>query len=160
MNENEEAEDRATMARLAQRLRESTGKQGVYYVLPFPARWRLYAFAWEDFGDLWHNHAWRRYVVSDLAEAWAGILHRKAEDLQKELMPLWKGVPRGRVERLAPQEFTIFHGNDLGDTGLTPERIQNAFELARSKVVWSFDPHEQQDPTQRVTLMGVLRDEH
>ena len=65
-----ENEDRATAARLAKRLLESASKQGVYHILRFPTDWRLYAFPWEDFGDLWHGDVWRRFAADDLAEAW------------------------------------------------------------------------------------------
>src|SRR5437763_1305786 len=82
MNDSGYSEDRATTAKLAYRLRESAGKEGVYYILRFPARWRLYSFPWEDFGDLWHGDVWRRYVINDLAEAWAGGAKVTAEQLK------------------------------------------------------------------------------
>jgi hypothetical protein len=156
MGNEAELEDQATISKLIRRLVESTGKQGVYYVLPFPTRWRLYAFPWEDFGDIWHNHAWQNYVTSDLAESWAEITKMTVADLKRELSPLWKSVPRGRVERAAVQEYTIFHGDDLADTGIAQERIRGAFELSTSKVIWSFDPHEQRVPEQQAKLRALL----
>ena len=75
-------EDRLTTARMAHKLQESAGKEGVYYVVRLPARWRLYAFAWEDFGDLWHGDVWRRYVADDLAEAWKSIANATSEQLK------------------------------------------------------------------------------
>ena len=145
-------EDRAAASRMVYKLRESAGKEGVYYILRFPTRWRLYAFAWEDFGDLWHGDVWRRYVVEDLAEAWKGISGVTAEQLK----PFWKGFPRGRVERVGILEYTIFHGDDLSDTGVKPQRIEMAFELASSHIKWSFDPHEEQNPEHRVALLRLL----
>ena len=55
MNDGGYDEDRASVARFAAKLRESAGKEGVSYIVRFPTRWRLYAFPWEDFGDLWHG---------------------------------------------------------------------------------------------------------
>ena len=114
MNDGGYDEDRATTARLAYRLREAAGKEGVYYILRFPERWRLYAFPWDDFGDLWHGDVWRRYVVNDLAEAWAG----KAKVTAEQLKPWWKGFPRGRIERMGIQDYTLFHADDIA---LKPE---------------------------------------
>jgi hypothetical protein len=151
-----EAEDRATTLHLTSRLRESGGKEGVYYVARFPTRWRPYAFAWEDFGDLWHGEAWRRYLAGDLAEAWAARLQTSVAALRAALEPWWKGFPRGRVERVGIQEYAIFHANDLAETGVTRERVQNAFELANRKVAWSLDPHEQQNPEHQAALASLL----
>ncbi len=145
-------EDRLTTARLASRLRESSGKEGVYYIVRFPTRWRLYAFPWEDFGDLWHGDVWRRYVAGDLAEAWA----QKVKITAEELKSWWKGFPRGRIERAGIREYTVFHADDFAETGVTPERIKSAFELGSSKVNWTIDPHEQQDPAHRAMLVRLL----
>jgi hypothetical protein len=125
-------DDRATAARLARRLSESPGKQGVYYVVRFPSGWRLYAFPWEDFGGLWHGDAWRRYVALDLAEARAQTATVAAE----ELRPWWKGFPRGRVARTGPGEYVVFHADDLAETGIMPERIAWTFESGNSTVKW------------------------
>ncbi len=145
-------EDRMTASRMAHKLLESAGKEGVYYIVHFPTRWRLYAFAWEDFGDLWHGDVWRRYVVDDLAEAWKGITTVSADQLK----PFWKGFPRGRVERIGILEYTLFHGNDFSETGVTPRRIETAFELANRNVKWSFDPHEEQNPEHQAALLRLL----
>jgi hypothetical protein len=136
---------------------ESTGKEGVYYVLPFPTRWRLYSFPWEDFGDLWHGDAWRGFVIDDLAAAWAAKLQVAMVKLRAQLVPLWKGVPRGRVERSAVMEYVIFHADDLGETGISKDRIMMAFQLIGAKVTWSLDPHEEQNPAQRVALRDLLK---
>jgi hypothetical protein len=152
MNEDSCSEDRATASRLASKLMESVGKEGVYYIVRFPSRWRLYAFAWEDFGDLWHGEVWRRYVAPDLAEAWA----QQATVTAEQLAPWWKGFPRGRVERAGAGQYTIFHGDDLAETGLTAGRIESAFELVNSKVRWSVDPHEKQLPEHRAALLRLI----
>ena len=152
MNEGGSSEDRATVARFASALRESAGKEGVYYIVRFPTRWRLYAFPWEDFGDLWHGEVWRRFVVEDLAEAWANSNKVTAS----ELRPWWKGCPRGRIERADIRAYTIFHGDDFAETGITPARIERAFELASSKIIWSLDPHERQNPEHRARLQQLL----
>lgn len=144
-------EDRAIAARLAKRLLESAGKQGVYYILRFPTGWRLYAFPWEDFGDLWHGAVWRRFVVNDLAESWVS-----ANVTATQLQPWWKGFPRGRIERAGAQEYTVFYANDFAESGITPERIAHAFELGNSKVTWSLDPHEQQSPEHQAALKRLL----
>jgi hypothetical protein len=152
MNEGAYGEDRTTTARLAGRLRESAGKEGVYYIVRFPTRWRLYAFPWEDFGDLWHGDVWRRFVVEELAEAWAPQVTVTAEQLR----PWWKGFPRGRVERHGIRAYTIFHADDYAATGLTPARIEAAFELGNSRVTWSLDPHEEQNAEHRAALQRLL----
>jgi len=149
-----ESEDRAISARLVDRLLESAGKQGVYYVVRFPFRCRLYAFPWEDFGDLWHGDAWRRFVAQELAENWANAT---ASVTAEGLKPWWKGFPRGRVERTGPGEYVIFHADDLGQTGIARERIAQAFELGNSKMTWSADPHEQQNPEHTEALKRLLR---
>src|SRR6516162_8947293 len=113
--------------RLLRRLAESPGKQGVYYVARFPTRWRLYPFPWEDFGELWHGDAWRGYLAQDLAESWASQLKVSVIDLKAKLWPCHKGFPRGRVERVGVGEFTIFHANDLGETGVDHARVEKAF---------------------------------
>src|SRR3954452_11507766 len=141
-------EDRNTTARMVHRLRESGGKEGVYYVVRFPRRWRLYAFPWEDFGDLWHGDVWRRFVANDLAEAWSCV----AEVTAEQLKPWWKGFPRGRVERSGIKQYTIFHGDDNAETDLSSQRIEAAFELGSSTVQWSSDPHEKQNPQHRAAL--------
>ena len=92
-----------------------------------------------------------------MAETWAGIIKMPVEELKKQLVPLWKGVPRGRVKRLAVQEYIIFHADDLAGTGMTQERIQNTFELFNSKVVWSFDPDETQIQEHQSKLRELLR---
>src|SRR5947207_12764863 len=130
MNDAGYNEDRATTAKLAYRLQESAGKEGVYYILRFPARWRLYTFPWDDFGDLWHGDVWRRFVVEDLAQAWAAQTQVTAEQLK----PWWKGVPRGRIERVGIRAYTIFHGDDFAETGIVPSRIESAFEFGSSNV--------------------------
>ncbi len=111
---NDWQEDRSTSARLAKHLLESAGKEGVYYIARFPTRWRLYAFPWEDFGDLWHGDVWRRYVAPDLAETWAQNTPVTAEQLK----PWWKGFPRGRIERAGFQEYIVFHADDFAETGI------------------------------------------
>jgi hypothetical protein len=145
-------EDRATANRMLRKLLASAGKQGVYYVVRFPTRWRLYSFAWEDFGDLWHGDVWRKYVADDLASAWMGIAHVTAE----ELKPWWNGFPRGRVKRGGVMEYTVFHGNDFAATGIAPHRIETAFELGNSSVLWSFDPLEEQNPEHQAALLRLL----
>jgi len=150
--DDEHDQDLATTKRLAASLLESAGKEGVYYILRFPARWRLYAFPWEDFGDLWHGDVWRRYVVQDLAEAWS----ERTEVTAEQLRPWWKGFPRGRVERAGIQAHTIFCADDFADTGIARERIERAFELGNSKVAWSLDPHEQQNPDHQAALKRLL----
>lgn len=153
MNDNDaHSEDRATAVRLAKQLLESAGKQGVYYIVRFPTRWRLYTFPWEDFGDLWHGDVWRRYVADDLAEAWA----QSAKVTAEQLKPWWKGLPRGRIERAGVQEYTVFYADDFAETGITAERIARAFELGNSKVSWSIDPHEQQNPEHQAALKRLL----
>ncbi|HZL43326.1 MAG TPA: hypothetical protein VFD66_08595 [Verrucomicrobiae bacterium] len=145
-------EDRLTATRMVHKLLESTGKEGVYYVVRFPTRWRLYAFPWEDFGDLWHGDVWRRYVADDLAEAWKGIANATSEQLK----PWWKGFPRGRVERSGALQYTVFHGDDLAGTGMSAQRIETAFELSGSRVKWSLDPHEEQNPEHKTALLRLL----
>jgi hypothetical protein len=146
-------EDRGTTARFAAKLRESAGKEGVYYIVRFPTRWRLYAFAWEDFGDLWHGDVWRRYVVEDLAEAWAPQLAITAEQLK----PLWKGFPRGRIERAGIRAYTVYYADDFAETGIAAGRIESAFELGNSSVTWSLDPHEEQNPEHQAALRRLLQ---
>ncbi len=145
-------EDRLTANRMAQKLLESAGKEGVYYIVRFPTRWRLYAFPWDDFGDLWHGDVWRRFVADDLAQAWSGIARVAAD----ELKPWWKGFPRGRVERAGVLAYTVFHGNDFADTGITSHRIETAFELGHNHVHWSLDPHEEQIPEHQAALSRLL----
>jgi hypothetical protein len=149
---NIENEDRLTADRMVCKLRESSGKEGVYYIVRFPTRWRLYAFAWEDFGDLWHGDVWRRYVADDLAEAWRALANVTSE----ELKPWWKGFPRGRVERAGIMQYRVFHGNDFAATGVSQERVEMAFELGHTTVNWSFDPHEEQNPEHRAALLRLL----
>jgi hypothetical protein len=134
------------------RLREAAGKEGVYYIVRFPTRWRLYAFPWEDFGDLWHGDVWRRFVTDDLAEAWVNRTGVKAERLK----PWWKGFPRGRVERSGLRAYTIFYADDFAQTGIARARIESAFELGNSKVTWSLEPHEQQKPEHQAALKRLL----
>ena len=153
MSDDAYREDRATINRLADRLRESAGKEGVYYIARFSTRWRLYAFPWEDFGDLWHGEVWRRYVADDLAEAWAQTTNVTSEQLK----PLWKGFPRGRIERAGIRAYTVFHADDFAETGIVPARIESAFELGSSTVKWSVDPHEQQNPEHQAALRHLLR---
>ena len=148
MNESAYPEDLVNTARLAAKLRESAGKEGVYYLVRFPTGWRLYAFPWEDFGDLWHGDVWRRFVVPDLVEAWA----QRVALTPHQLQPWWKGFPRGRIERAGIRAYTVFHADDIGETGSTQARIESAFELGNSKVQWSLDPHEQQNPEHRAAL--------
>ena len=152
MNESAYREDRATAARLLSRLRESAGKEGVYYIVRFPAGWRLYVFPREDFGDLWHGDVWRRYLADDLAEAWAP----RASVTAQALRPWWKGFPRGRIERAGIQTFTVFHADDFAETGITPARIEAAFELGHCKVTSSVDPHEKRNPEHRAALRRLL----
>ena len=149
-------DDRQTASMLTSRLRESAGKEGVYYVVRFPTRRRLYAFPWEDFGDLWEGDVWRRYVIADLADAWAAQLNIQPDALKKQLAPWPKGFPRGRVERAGVEQYTVFHGDDLADTGVSPERIERAFELVNSAVSWSLDPHERQIPEHQQALNRIL----
>ena len=153
MNEGPYGEDRATSARFAERLRESVGKEGVYYIVRFPTRWRLYAFAWEDFGDLWHGDVWRRFVADDLAEAWG----QKAGVTSLQLKPWWKGFPRGRIERSGIRAYTVFHADDFAHTGIAKARIESAFELGNSEIIWSLDPHEEQNPQHRSALERLLQ---
>src|SRR5439155_1099445 len=145
-------EDQLTASRMVHKLLESAGKEGVYYIVRFPTRWRLYAFAWEDFGDLWHDDVWRRYVADDLAEAWKSLSNVTAEQLK----PWWKGFPRGRVERAGTMQYTVFHGNDFAATGITQQRVETAFELGHASVNWSFDPHEEQNKEHQAALLRLL----
>ena len=126
MNEGAYGEDRSTTARLAGRLRESAGKEG---------------------GDVW-----RRFVVEELTEAWAPQAAVTAEQLH----PWWKGFPRGRIERAGIRAYTVFHADDFTATGLTPARIEAAFELGNSRVTWSLDPHEEQNAEHRAALQRLL----
>jgi hypothetical protein len=104
------------------------------------------------FGDLWHGDVWRRYVVEDLAEAWGPRTGVTAEQLR----PLWKGFPRGRIERAGIRAYTVFHPDDFAETGIPSARIESAFELGNSKVTWSLDRHEQQNPEHQAGLQRLL----
>jgi hypothetical protein len=53
-------------------------------------------------------------------------------------------------------EYTIFHGDDFSDTGITPKRIEKAFELVNGHVKWSFDPNKEQNPEHRAALLQLL----
>jgi len=128
-------------------------RKAFYYIIRFPTRWRLYAFPWEDFGDLWHGDVWRRFVVNDLADAWKPRAAVNAELLQ----PWWKGFPRGRIKRAGIRAYTVFHADDFAETEITRPRIESAFELGNSKVNWSLDPHEAQDPQHRAALQRLLQ---
>jgi hypothetical protein len=137
---------------MLEKVLKSDGREGVFYILRFPTRWRLYAFPREDFGNLGHEDAWQRYVAGDLAESWSLITSVKAGDLE----PWWKGFPRGRVERAGVLDYTVFHGDDIADTGVRPQRVETAFELKRSNVKWSLDPHETQNPEHQAALLRLL----
>jgi hypothetical protein len=149
-------DDQESVARLANRLLESAGQEGVYYVVPFPTRWRLYGFPWEVFGDVWHGDVWRRFVIEDLAEAWSGRLKIPVARLKAQLEPWPKSVPRGRIERAGVQEYTVYHADDLDETHVSKRRIEMAFELTGNKVAWSIDPHEARNPEQRAHLRQLL----
>ena len=125
----------------------------MYYIVRFPSRWRLYAFPWDDFGDLWHGEVWRRFVVNDLAEAWTGHAAVTAEQLK----PWWKGFPRGRIERAGIRAYTVFHADDFAETAITPVRIESAFELGNSQITWSVDAHEQQNAEHTLALRQLLQ---
>jgi hypothetical protein len=148
--------DEQTTHTCTQRLLESAGKEGVYYVVKFPTAWRLYTFPWDEFGDLWHGDVWRRFVIADLAEAWAPHLKLEVANLQKQLEPWAKGFPRGRVERADTLEYIVFHAGDLEGTGITPQRIERAFELFNSKVCWSLDSHEKRQPEHQLAIERIL----
>ena len=137
---------------------ESLGKEGVYYVLKFPTAWRLYAFPAEEFHDIWHGPAWKRYVVPDLASAWHENLGLDEKKLAAALEPWHKGFPRGRIERTSPKEFTLLHGDDLQETGISIDRVIRAFDLGLlDKVTMTKDPHECQDPRHATEVKAILR---
>jgi hypothetical protein len=54
-------------------------------------------------------------------------------------------------------EYTVFHADDFAGTGIAPERIEKAFELSNSKVNWSADPDERQNPEHQAALAKLLR---
>lgn len=138
------------------RIVESGGKDGIFYVLKFPGAWRLYAFPSDEFGDLWHAHAWRKYCVIDLATAWSVKVNKSTEHLEEELKPWWKGFPRGRIERVALMELTVLYGGDLGETGISRYSVQRVFEMDACKVNWIDDPHELQNSNHTAAVAQIL----
>src|SRR5262245_14237676 len=103
-------EDRTATSRLAAKLRESAGKEGVYYIVRFPSRWRLYAFPWEDSGDRWGR-------LATLRSRGPGRSLTRALDGYSRTAQWWKGFPRGRIER----------------SSITKVHIESAFELGNSQ---------------------------
>lgn len=134
--------------RIAGRLHKSPGQEGVYYVVRFPVRWQLVSHVWATMGDKWHRHVWSDYLAKEVAEAWGVDV--------KLLLPLWKAFPRGRVELAGAGEYTIYHGDDLEETGISKQRIVSAFELLNQKVNWVLDSHEQRDPAQVAKLKELI----
>lgn len=144
-------ENTVSKEELYKRLAASSGKEGVYYAVRFPTRWRLYALPWVDFGDIWHGVAWKSYIVPALVESWT-----QSGVTAAQLSPLFKGFPRGRVERVVPGEFTVYHADDL-PSSISKGGVEAAFELGAQKVAWTLDPHEQTDAGQKELLRMLLK---
>jgi hypothetical protein len=55
-------------------------------------------------------------------------------------------------------EFTIFHANDLGETGVDHARVEKAFGLASGgRILWSLNPHERQEPAHAAIIKTLLK---
>jgi hypothetical protein len=127
---------------LAARLKKRAKSEvGVYYVIRYPRGWKLYPLQEGLFGDVTHIEGWRRFIASELADAWATTLNADSGQLTQQLMPYHLSFPRGRIERVAINEFTIFQGDDLSSSmGVSRNTIEQAFGIMNAN--WTLDPHE------------------
>jgi len=129
---------------------------GIYYVIRYPRRWRLFPLQEGSFGDMNHISAWRSILAPEVASAWSSVIGIDAKALTQQLLSLPHAFPRGRIEKVAVNEFSIYHGDDLAATGIPPTQILQAFTLTNKQINWVVDPHEQCELSQKDAIRRIL----
>jgi hypothetical protein len=86
-----------------------------------------------------HIEGWGRFIAEELADAWASPLNVASGQLTQRLTPFHLAFLRGRIERAAAHEFTVFQADDLFPTGIAPAEIERAFWLGSEQVNWMID---------------------
>jgi hypothetical protein len=103
-----------------------------------------------------HIPAWRSILAPEVASAWSSVLGIDAKALTQQLLSLPHAFPRGRIEKVAANEFSIYHGDDLAATGILPTQILQAFTLTNKQINWVVDPHEQCELSQKDAIRQIL----
>lgn len=136
------------------RLVESIGGPGLYYLVPVPPaghpRWELIAFGYDEYGDdSGHTELWQEYLPAALAMRWAR--RERARQLEAALLGLNRAFPRGRITR----RLEHLHGDDAASVGWSLDQVERRFGLdGRCRRV--VDPHETCDAAQRDTAVRLL----
>jgi len=127
--------------------------EGIYFVVRFPAGWKLLAFRFDEHPEGGHLKFWEDAVAPALAKVWAPQLFRKLSAyelarhqnrLRFDLAENYDGFPRGRVTWVEEiDRFVIYHGRNLKRSmKITRQTIEAAFGIT-GRADWEFDEHEQ-----------------
>lgn len=139
--------------RLIEHLLETDASDGIYYLARMPSRWEVFPLPYAEFEEVNHDVLWAEMVVPPLASAWAKRLRSNRVELERQLLPLLEGFPRGRIER-APGKlaFEVFHGS-------SPVRmkaeVERCFGLA-GQCRWSLADHYEVVAEEAAQLRQIL----
>lgn len=105
-------------------------------------------------GDAEHQKVWPK-VLSYLALKW----HKPEEVIQRSLENCLYGLPRGRVTRMAVENYTILHGND-GPVHEWEAIIRRLFNLISVSAICLEDEHEKMLPGHSQDIQNALGIQH
>ncbi len=144
---------------------------GIWYYLFLHPDWRLETFRTDEYGEgVDHFHVWGRHLVPILKQ------HYKLDArVSGKLRELAYGMPRGRVDRIAPEihkvgerpgDGVFFHGKDF-PRALTLEsekrKLISAFGLSRvaaanpDKIRFELARHEKMIPEEQKQVQDLLK---
>lgn len=127
--------------------------EGIYYILPYPGKWSLFPYRFDQFPEIDHSELWESYCSAMMASAWSKKLNVSPRQFRSQIMELVYSVPRGRITK-GKGGYLIFNGNDWKQTGISEQDIRAAFGLpATSKLM--FDDHEVQFEEQTTELNSL-----
>lgn len=135
---------------------------GIWYYLFLQPDWKLETFRTDDYGEgVDHFNVWGTHLVRILKQHYKLDVRTAARS-----KGLAYGMPRGRVDRLASDDWVFFHGKDF-PRGLTLEsekrKLISAFGLSRvaaanpDKIRFELAKHEKMVPEEQKQLQDLLK---
>lgn len=128
--------------------------EGIYYYVPFPRRWEIFAIRFDEWGDdMDHTALWEELLLPHFAAEWSRALNVPAGVLERKLRLHPYGIPRGRIGRGAGRVWLVLHGGDA--KGLSESKVESAFQIRRL-ARWERDAHEQCQQADRDAVREML----
>ena len=136
--------------------RKQSPSEGIFYVVRYPAGWKLLATRFQQDEDTNHYDWWEASVASTVAAKWAKRLRVTPKELEQELALLAYAFPRGRISKVGRRFLVLQSGDITPPMNIFNAAIEAAFSIA-GRCSWQFDEHEQCIAADRDEIRRILR---